>query len=303
MVEGRALDDPGSRGRLPSTVIGGGRERRESPEGRANATRSLAGLRQSLLPHARGSWLASLVYPVLAIAVLLGAWEAAIRIYDVPVWLVPKPSDFLGRLVADRALILHHALATSATVVMGFALGVAVAVPLALFTVSFGPLERGLYPVIVFLNIMPKTVIGPILIIWFGIGPLVSVLIVFLMCFFPVLVDSMSGFRSVDRRLFYITRSMGASPWQAFCFVRLPASMSHIYAGMRIGVVKAVEGVIIAEFIASNAGLGYLIMRASSFMDMTLMFSGLIATAMVALLFNGVMSGAERILMPWSRRV
>ena len=248
-----------------------------------------------------GAWLGSLLYAAVSIALVLGLWEAAIRLWDVPLWLVPKPSDFVGRLFSDAALIAGHAWATSTTIALGFLLGVAIAVPLALLIVSFGALERGLYPVIVFLNIMPKTVIGPILIVWFGIGPLVSVLIVFLMCFFPVMVDSMSGFRVVDRRLFYITQSMGASPWQAFRYVRLPASMGYIYAGMRIGIVKAVEGVIIAEFIASEAGLGYLIMRASSFMDLTLMFAGLIATALVALLFSGALGAAERLLMPWAR--
>ena len=247
-----------------------------------------------------GEWLSSIAYTIVAIALLLGLWEAAIRFWNVPVWLVPAPTDFIARFIADFPLLAVNAWATSVTIIFGFLLGVLVAVPLALIIVLFKPLERGLYPVIVFLNIMPKTVIGPILIVWFGIGPLVSVLIVFLMCFFPVLVDSMTGFRAVDPRLYYITRSMGATTLQTFRYIRLPASMSHIYAGMRIGIVKAVEGVIIAEFIASNEGLGYLIMQAYSFMDISLMFSALVATALVALLFNGVMSVAGRLLMPWA---
>ena len=246
-------------------------------------------------------WFWSILYTALAVAALLGIWEGLARIFEVPLWLVPKPSDFIGRMFADYALIAEHAWATSITVVMGFALGVSIAVPLALVIVSVSALERGLYPVIVFLNIMPKTVIGPVLIVWFGIGPLVSVVIVFLMCFFPVLVDSMSGFRAVDPRLYYITRSMGASRLQSLLYVRLPASMRYMFAGMKIGIVKAVEGVIIAEFIASDAGLGFMIMRASSFMDMTLMFSGLIAVALVALLFNGLMLSVERLAMPWAR--
>lgn len=246
-------------------------------------------------------WVDSIAYTAAAIAILLGAWEAAVRLFQVPVWLVPAPSNFLGRFLTDYPQILENAWATSVTILLGFLLGIVIAVPLALIIVLFKPLERGLYPVIVFLNIMPKTVIGPVLIVWFGIGPLVSVLIVFLMCFFPVLVDSMSGFRSVDPRLYYITRSMGASAWQTFRFVRMPASMQYIYSGMRIGIIKAVEGVIIAEFIASNAGLGYLIMRASSFMDMSLMFCALVATAIVALVFNGAVTIAGRLLMPWAR--
>ncbi len=253
-------------------------------------------------PAIRLEWMSYILYPAISVVIFLAAWEAAIRVFDVPLWLVPKPTDFIARLFTDFVLIAGHAWATSVTLLGGFVLGILIAVPLALLIVSVGAMERGLYPVIVFLNIMPKTVIGPILIVWFGIGPLASVLIVFLMCFFPVLVDSMSGFRAIDPRLYYITRSMGASPWHTFRYIRLPASMNHIFAGMRIGIVKAVEGVIIAEFIASNQGLGYMIMRASDFMDMTLMFSGLIAAAIVALIFNGGLAFVEWLAMPWARQ-
>ncbi len=250
----------------------------------------------------RRDWVSPIIYPLASVALFLGVWEVVLRILDLPIWLVPKPSDFLPRLVEDYALISGHAWATSTTVVIGFALGVVIAVPLALAIVSVRTLERGFYPVIVFLNIMPKTIIGPIIVIWVGVSPLVSVIIVFLMCFFPVLVDSMSGFRSVDPRLYYITRSMGASRWQAFRFVRMPASMVFIFAGMKIGIVKATEGVIIAEFIASNKGLGFMIFQAMAFLDLRLIFSGLVAMALVALVFNGLMLSAERMLMPWARQ-
>lgn len=246
-----------------------------------------------------GAWIAWIAYPTLAVALCLGTWEALVRFHEVPLYILPKPSDFLSRLAVDRMAILAQAWATSVSITLGFLAAVAVAVPLALAIVSRPSLERGLFPVIVFLNIMPKTVIGPILIVWLGVSPAVAVFIVFLMCFFPILVDSMTGFRATDPRLAYITRSMGATQLQAFRHVRLPAAMGHVFAGMKIGIVKAVEGVIIAEFIGSSAGLGFMIMRASSFMDTTLMFSGLIATALVALAFNALMLAAERILMPW----
>ncbi len=244
----------------------------------------------------------SAIIGLAAVGALLGLWEVLADWYDVPTWLFPKPSDFLGRLGADWLMIAGHAMATSITILQGFALGVLVSVPLAYAIVSIPALERGLYPVIVFLNIMPKTVIGPILIIWFGIGPLISALIVFLMCFFPILVDAMHGFKHVDPRLFYISRSMGATNWQGFWKFRLPAAMPAIFSGMKIGIVKAVEGVIIAEFIASDAGLGFMIMQASAFMDVSLMFAGLIAAALVALVFNSAMSIFEKVLMPWSGR-
>lgn len=248
----------------------------------------------------RQSFVGSAIIAVLSVAALLGLWEFLAWAYDVPRWLFPRPSDFLNRLVTDWQMIGHHAIATSITILKGFGLGVLIAVPLALAIASVPALERGLYPVIVFLNIMPKTVIGPILIVWFGISPLVAALIVFLMCFFPILVDAISGFKSIDPRLFYISRTMGASSLQSFFKFRLPAAMPHIFSGMRIGVVKAVEGVIVAEFIASNAGIGFMILQASAYMDVSLMFAGLIAAAIVALAFNSLMSIAGRILMPWA---
>ncbi|WP_367714724.1 ABC transporter permease [Nitratireductor sp. GISD-1A_MAKvit] len=249
----------------------------------------------------RRSTTASIAVAIASVALLLLFWEGLTYVYNVPTWLVPRPSQFLDRLITDRATIGWHALWTSITIIEGFALGVLVAVPLALAIVSVKAFERGLYPMIVFLNIMPKTVIGPILIIWFGIGPLVSALIVFLMCFFPILVDAMLGFKAIDPRLYYISRSMGASRLQTLWKVRLPAAMPQIFAGMKIGVVKAVEGVIIAEFIASDKGLGFMIMQASAFMDISLMFAGLIAAALVALLFNGTMGFLEHRLAPWAQ--
>lgn len=244
--------------------------------------------------------LGSALIAVISVSALLGLWQALAVWYNVPQWLYPRPSDFLFRLVSDGPSILYHAGVTSATILQGFAMGVLFAVPLALLITRVDALRRGIFPMIVALNIIPKSVIGPILIIWLGISPFVAALIVFLMCFFPVLVDAMEGFRTIDKRLFYISRSMGASRWQTFWKVTLPAALPQILSGMRIGIMKAVEGVIIAEFIASNAGLGFMIMRASGFMDISLMFAGIIAAALVALVFGAAMSLAERLLMPWA---
>ena len=258
--------------------------------------------KSSLKFRLRVNWISSLIYPTISVIIFLSIWELLVWFFEVPIWLVPKPSDFLNRFFSDFSTIANHGLATSITIIIGFLLGIFVAVPLALLIVSSDFLQRGLYPVIVFLNIMPKTVIGPILIVWFGIGPLAAVIIVFLMCFFPILVDSMSGFRAVNPKLFFITKSMGATSLQNFYYIRLPSSLQYIFGGMRIGIVKAVEGVMIAEFISSNEGLGFMIMRASSFMDMTLLFSGLIAAAIVALLFNSLLLTIEWLMIPWKHQ-
>ena len=241
-----------------------------------------------------------LAAPIISIGLFLGLWEVLAAVFDVPLWLLPRPSDFLWGIVTNFAEIWHHGLTTAKVLFFGFLLGVLVSVPLGLLIVSFGFLERGLYPVMVFLNIMPKTIIGPIMIVWFGIGPLVSVLIVFLMSFFPILVDCMSGFRSIDKRLYYITRSMGATPWQTFRYIRVQAALPYIFAGMRIGIVTAAEGAIVAEFIGSDEGLGYLIMYAASLMNISLMFSTIVAASILAIFFNSVVVASEKVLMPWA---
>ena len=247
----------------------------------------------------------SFILSLATIAFLLFIWWLVTAMGWVKPLFVPSPgaivSEFIGILQGGFTgnSLFEHVWISTLRVFGAFLLACAVGIPLGL-AMGMSPVMRGIFdPPIEFYRPIPPLAYLPLMIIWFGIGPVVAALIVFLMCFFPILVDSMSGFRAVDPRLFYISRSMGATRWQSFWKFRLPAAMPAIFSGMKIGVVKAVEGVIIAEFIASNKGLGFMIMQASSFMDMSLMFAGLIAAAIVALIFNGAMGIAERVLMPW----
>ncbi len=244
----------------------------------------------------------SVGWPVLSFAILIIAWEILIDVLKVPEYLVPAPSKFLARLIQSRQLIWTQTLVTAYEVVLGFAAAAIISIPLALLIASVPLLERAVYPLIVFFQLIPKIAIAPLFIVWFGFTVFPKVLLTFLLCFFPVLVDSMTGFKAIDPRLFYITRSMGANRWQTFRYIRLPAAMPFIFSGLKVSIVFASTGAIVGEFVGANAGLGYLLLRGTSYLDTPLIFAALVALSVMGLLFSYIVQGSEQLLMPWQRK-
>jgi len=253
-------------------------------------------------PLVRSDRLSAIFYPVLSFSVLLLLWQFGVRAAGVPEYILPVPSEFMSKLWASRALITEHTLVTAKEIVLGFLMAAAISVPLGFFIVSVKPVERAVYPVIVFFQLIPKIAIAPLFVVWFGFGLFPKVLLTFLLCFFPTLVASMTGFRALDERVLFLTDSMGATWWQTFRYVRLPAAMAYIYAGLKVSVVFAATGAIVGEFVGANAGLGYLLLRGTSYLDMPLIFAVLVALSIVGIFFSYVVQYSERLLMPWQRK-
>jgi NitT/TauT family transport system permease protein len=243
----------------------------------------------------------SIGLPVLSFVLLLLAWELAVVVWRVPEFILPRPSQFLERVVASRELLWTHALTTGYEVLLGFAWATVVSIPLALLITSVPLVERALYPLIVFFQLIPKIAIAPLFIVWFGFGPFPKILLTFLLCFFPTLVDSMTGFKAIDPRLFYLTRSMGATRWQTFRWVRLPAALPFIFSGLKVSIVFASTGAIVGEFVGASAGLGYLLLRGTSYLDTPLIFAVLVVLSILGLAFSYAVQASERLVMPWQR--
>lgn len=232
-------------------------------------------------------------------ALVLAVWEYLCILLEIPAYLVPKPSEFLGRFYTDSGNIGHHMWATSKVILLAFVLASAIGITLGYMIVTFATLERGAYPLIVFLEIIPKTITAPLFVAWFGVGLNSKLILTTFIAFFPILVNSIAGFRSIDPRLFHISRSMGASWSQTFRYIQYPAALPYVFAGLKIASVYAVTASIVIEFVGSTEGLGYLIIEAMAFMDMELMFAAILAAALTGLLFNLAVTSAERLLMPW----
>ncbi len=243
----------------------------------------------------------AVLFPIATFTVLLLAWQFLVRLFGVPEYILPVPTEFLHKLVESRALIWQHTLVTASEVLLGFLFAAAIGVPLGLMIVSFKWLERSLYPLIVFFQLIPKIAVAPLFVVWFGFGPFPKVLLTFMLCFFPTLVASMTGFRALDERVLYLTRSMGATAGQTFRYIRLPSALIHIFGGFKVSIVFAATGAIVAEFVGSNSGLGYLLLRATSYLDMPLIFAVLVALAVIGIVFSYAVQLLERLCMPWQR--
>jgi NitT/TauT family transport system permease protein len=255
-----------------------------------------------LLSAAVADRLVRILLPTLLIAVFLGLWQLSDTLFDIPVYMLPRPSDFLPQFWLSFPRLWHNTWPTALVILGGFAIGTVVSIPLAYAIASSRLLEKGLYPALVILQIAPKTIIAPLLIVWFGTGWMPQLALTTVMTFFPILVDSMTGFKAVDPRLFYIADSTGASRFETFRYIRLPAAMPYIFSGLKIGMVSAITGVMVVEYIASNAGLGYLTLWASAHLDMPLMFAAILTTAFLGLVLNLALTSVELLLMPWLKR-
>jgi NitT/TauT family transport system permease protein len=237
-----------------------------------------------------------------AFGVILVAWQLlGLRL---PRYVLPTPWATVQELVVRAPLLAPHALVTLREIVLGFLLAVLVSVPCAL-AVAFSPaVERFVMPVLVFTQLIPKIALAPLFIIWFGFGLFPKVFLTFLLSFFPIIIDAVVGFRSLDQEIVYLARSMGLGPWAAFAKIRLPHALPQVFAGLKVAITLATVGAIIGEFVGSDRGLGYLLLVAGGDLRTELLFATLIVLTAIGLLLYYAMALLERLAIPWhiSRR-
>jgi NitT/TauT family transport system permease protein len=226
-------------------------------------------------------------------------WELAVRSVGISDLLLPPPSAFLTRIFTSWSNILPHALTTLQLIVIGFFVGAIPAIPLGFAVVMVPVLQKTLYPFLVFLNVIPKVALVPLLLVWFGFGGVPKIIVAALLVFFPIMVNCIAGFESLDPRLLHITRSMGASRWQTLWHLRLPTALPFIISGMKISTVLAVTVVVVSEFVGSNEGLGYLILRATANHDLPLAFACLFVAGLIGLALSFLGDLVERATGRW----
>lgn len=257
--------------------------------------------RMASRPARHRSWLTDAWAPVPWILGPLLLWEAAVRHFHVPDHILPLPSQVLWRLLQDRDMLLLQAARTTLLVLAGFLAGAVPGLAIGLAIAASRLVEKALYPLIVFVQTTPQIAIAPLLIVWFGYGAIPKIILAGLLSFFPVLVDASTGFKTIDPRLFLVTRSMGASHWQTFARVQLPSALPLILSGCRIGILTAVTVVIVVEFLSSSEGLGYVAVRAMSNQDLPLMFAAVTVGIGIGLALNYLVDAVAHLLMPWAR--
>lgn len=244
--------------------------------------------------------------PVLLVVIVV-TWEWGVPYFDVPNYVLPTPSAIgvalwrgLDAGLIDRGGYWLHTWVTAAEVLLGFFIGSSVGLLLGTIISQFRIVEATLRIYLIAIQSLPKIALAPIIVLWFGFGLTSKVVIICLLTFFPLLINSMAGFKAVDPERLELMRALGANPWQIFWKVRLPSAMPYIFAGLDMAAVFAVVGAVVGEFVGAQRGLGTLILSMNAQMDIAGTFSVFIILALVGIILHKALRMVERRVLFWS---
>lgn len=240
--------------------------------------------------------------PWLLTLLMLIIWEAICRGFAIKPFLFPAPSLVFTTCWDLFGPIMQHALHTFATTLAGFVIAVVVGAALGMAVGSSPFIYKALYPMLVGFNSVPKVAFVPVLVVWFGIGTIPAILTAFLISFFPVVVNVATGLATLEPELEDVLRSLGASRLDILFKVGLPRSLPFFFASLKVAITLAFVGSVISETVASNEGIGYLMMSASSSMNMPLVFAGLIVIGAMGVVMYELFALFERRMTRWANR-
>lgn len=241
-----------------------------------------------------------IVLPTLTFVALIGLWWLATIVFGWPSYIVPTPLEVAEEIVDRWSFLMSNFWTTLGEALLGFGLAIAIAVPFAVAITYSRVLELTIYPALVALNAVPKIAIAPLLVIWmgFGLGP--KIVMVILICFFPIVISTATGLKSTPAELLELSRSLPSSALQEFVRFRFPWSLPYVFVGLKVAIALAVIGAVVGEFVGATEGLGYVIVASGQSADTTLAFAAVVLlSVMSVLLFYGV-ALVQRVLVPWS---
>ncbi|HRF07051.1 MAG TPA: ABC transporter permease [Xanthobacteraceae bacterium] len=247
--------------------------------------------------------LKSIFYPLLLLAGLIVLWMFAVRNWGVPNYILPSFESVLGAL--HRGYIQGDYWPdfgyTLSSMLIGYVSGCLLAFILGTMFAEFRWLERLLYPFVLALQSMPKVALAPLILVWFGFGLGSKAVMVALVCFFPMFINTAVGLKATDPSLIDLMKAFSASRLQILLRIKIPSAASHIFAGLQISIVLGLIGAVVAEFVSSSRGLGYLINNATTTLDTSTMFASLISLAVIGILGSQLIKFLQRKLVFWER--
>ncbi|MBM1143876.1 ABC transporter permease [Alcanivorax sp. ZXX171] len=239
--------------------------------------------------------------PLFASLLLLLIWELACRLFQVPAYLLPTPSAIVqGALAVSLESWLGHIWATLRVSLQGYALAVAIGIPLAVALANSRLLSRTLYPQLVIIQSTPIVAVAPIIVVVLGAGDAPRVAITFLITFFPIVVSTVTGLLATPPAMLELSRSLGASRLREVKNIQLPFAVPYIFSALRISVTLAIIGAVVAEFVAAEDGLGFFIAFSTSFFKVPQAFAALGVLVTLSLALFQLVSLTQRLLFPWS---
>ena len=230
---------------------------------------------------------------------LLVIWEISCRIANVPKWLLPVPTDIVIELYQHWNLLLRHSFVTLYEILIGFSFSIVTGTLIGGFIVYSKTLEKTLYPIIISSQTIPIIAIAPILLVWFGYGLLPKILVVGLIAFFPIAVNTIDGLKSIDKDIVKMMKTLGANKSQIFIKIQIPNSLPYIFTGLRIGMAASVIGAVISEWVGSSEGLGYLMIRSKPQFLTERVFAAIFLLSIIGFLLFLFLNYCEKKIVYW----
>ena len=234
---------------------------------------------------------------ILVHLAVVAIWQAGVDVFGVPAFILPSPIAALKTLASPNYAWPANTFVSALEIAGGYLLGVVIGVTLALLFSWSRVFTLLLLPLCVSLNMIPKVALGPLFIVWFSYGIVPNILIAFSICFFPVLLTTARGLREVPPDLLDLVRSLKGTRWQLFRKIQLPGALPYVFSGMKVGAILAVAGAIVGEFIASERGLGYIMIQVQSSLDTPAMVMAVILLTLLGVLLYGAVLGVERLVI------
>lgn len=253
-------------------------------------------------PNTASRDLSALLLPGLTLLLVLILWEALVHLSRVEAWILPGPIAIAQALWEAKGLLWLHSLQTIYETLLGLTIAVVAGIVIATLIDWSQGLRKAVYPLLIISQTIPIIAVAPLLIIWFGYGLLPKVLVVALVCFFPITVNLADGYRTVDPDMIRLMSAMGAKPREVFRMVKLPASLPFFFSGLRIAGTYSVMGAVIGEWLGASRGFGIFMTRASKSYLTDQVFASIFVITGLSLVIFLFIEGLARIAMPWHYR-
>lgn len=237
--------------------------------------------------------------PVIFALLVLGAWQLLVVVTGIPESSLPTPVEVAEAMWQDRALLAENAWVTIKEIVLGYLAAIVLGVGLAIPIATSRMIERSVYPWLVVSQMVPIPAVAPIIVIWTGFDLRPKVIVIMLVSFFPIAVNTIDGLRSADPDLMNLLRTLGARRWRRFRTAQWPAALPFVFSGLKIAAALAVIGAVFAEWVGSSEGLGYLILTFNNQTATAEMFAAITILALIGISLFGIVSLLERLLLPW----
>lgn len=237
---------------------------------------------------------------IFILILLLLLWQLAVEIFKMPEYILPSPSAIIFKIIQKQQYLMKHSLITLSEILAGFVLGMLAAFILSLGILYSKTMGKIIYPLLIFAQVTPKIAIAPLFIIWFGYGLLPKVVITALVSFFPIIINTVKGLKSIDSELVDLMYSLSVTKRKMLAKIRIPSSLPYVFAGLKISITLSVIGAIVGEFVGSASGLGYVIIIANSNLETALVFSCLAILSIIGLGLFGMICLLES-LYSWHK--